>query len=171
MENKYFISAYIEAAKNPMFQHRWMPAETWAELVNHYYKPPINLLLDSKQLLTAIARSKWFQTALETTGLVDEDLSIYKSRYRPFGGKQIYCFYSAPSGAKPTATEKNWFNYINYAEDLLIKTRVTRTNTLQLTTNIPEKADNPTRKRKKPQTQENNESEWIASKPLEENKV
>jgi hypothetical protein len=86
-------------------------------------------------------------------------------------GKQIYCFYSAPSGAKPTVTEKNWFNYINYAEDLL-KTRVTRTNTLQLTTNIPAKADlNLTRKRKKPQTQENNESEWNASKPLEENKV
>ena len=171
MENKYFISAFIEAAKNPMFQHRWMPAETWAELVNHYYKPPINLLLDSKQLLTAIARTKWFQTALETTGLVDEDLSIYKNRYRPYGGKQIYCFYSAPSGAKPTAAEKNWFNYINYAEDFL-KTRVTRTNTLQLTTNIPAKADlNLTRKRKKPQTQENNESEWNASKPLEENKV
>ena len=87
MENKYFISAFIEAAKNPMFQHRWMPAETWAELVNHYYKPPINLLLDSKHLLTAIARTKWFQTALETTGLVDEDLSIYKNRYRPYGGK------------------------------------------------------------------------------------
>ena len=108
---------------------------------------------------------------METTGLVDEDLSIYKNRYRPYGGKQIYCFYSAPSGAKPTVKENPWFNYIDYAEDLL-NLRVTRTNTLQLTTDIPAEADLAhTRKRKKPQTQENNESEWNASKPLEENKV
>jgi hypothetical protein len=30
MENKYFIGAFVEAAKNTMFQHHWMPIETWA---------------------------------------------------------------------------------------------------------------------------------------------
>jgi hypothetical protein len=147
MDNKYFISAFIEAAKNPMFQHRWMPAETWAALVNHYYKPPISLILDSKHLLNAVARTKWFQTALETTGLIDQDLSMYKNRYKQHGGKQIYCFYSAPSGAKPTVNEKPWFNYIDYAEDLL-KTRVTRVNSLQLTVPIPSADSVHTRKRK-----------------------
>jgi len=153
-----------------MFQHCWMPAETWVELINHYYKPPTSLILDSKNLLNAIARTKWFQTALETTGLIDNDLCIYKNRYRPNGGKQTYCFYSAPSGAKPTVKEKPWFTYINYAEDLL-KTKVTRTNTLQLAINpppIPSAGSVHTRKRKKPQNHENNENEWNPKTPLEE---
>jgi len=42
MENKYFISSFLEAARNSMFQHRWMPIETWAALINHYYKPATN---------------------------------------------------------------------------------------------------------------------------------
>ena len=172
MDNKYFISAFLEAAKNSMFQHRWMPAETWAALINHYYKPPINLILDSQNLLRAITSAKWLHTALETNGNIDSELNLYRNRYRPKGaGKQIWCFYSAPSGAKPTIKEKPWFNYINYAEKLL-NLRVTRTNTLQLTTEIASEADLVhTRKRKKPQTQEICENKWNASKPLEENKV
>ena len=55
-----------------MFQHCWMPAETWAALINHFYKPPINLILDSQNLLRAIASAKWLRTALETNGNISE---------------------------------------------------------------------------------------------------
>jgi len=54
MENKYFNGAFVEAAKNSMFQHHWMPIETWAALINHYYKPPLSLLLDRNKLLSAV---------------------------------------------------------------------------------------------------------------------
>ena len=126
MENEYFISAFLEAARNSMFQH-------------HYYKPPINLILDSKHLLNAITSTKWLHTALETTGNSDEELNLYRNRYRLKSWKHIYCFYAAPNGVKPTL-EKAWHNYIDYGEELL-QTRVIMTNTPQLSTAIPSEAD------------------------------
>ena len=107
MENKFIISSLKEAAKNTMFQHRWMPVETWAALINHYYKPPINLICDSTKLLNAVTHTKWFNTAIETTGVIDDELSLYRNRHRPKGGKQIYCFYAAPKGVTPTIKKSN----------------------------------------------------------------
>ena len=138
-----------------MFQHRWMPAETWAVLINHYYKPPQSLYCDSTKLLNAVTRTKWFNTAISTTGVIDDELSLYRNRHRPKGGKQIYCFYAAPNGVKPTIKEKPWFNYIDYAEDLLqIKTTRTKTFVFKDTTTVPEEQEVHTHKRKTPQNQE-----------------
>ena len=50
MENKFFISSLEEAAKNTI-QHRWMPVEAWAELINHYYKPALSQVCNSTKLL------------------------------------------------------------------------------------------------------------------------
>ncbi len=102
-----------------MFQHHWMPVESWAALINHYYKPPINLSCEGTKLLNAVTHSKWFNTAIETTGGIDNELSLYKNRHCPKGGKQICCFYAAPNGVKNKIKEKPWFNYIDYAEDLI----------------------------------------------------
>ncbi len=118
----------MEAAKNTMFQHRWMPIETWAALINHYYKPLSSLLLDGNKLLSAVTRTKWFNTALSANGVIDDDLSLYRNRYCQHRGKQISCFYAAPKGVNPIAKEKPWFNYIDYAEELL-NTKATRSNT------------------------------------------
>ena len=122
-----------------MFQHRWMPVETWAELINHYYKPPLSLVCNSTKLLNAVTRTKWFNTAIETTGVIDDELSLYRNRHRPKGEKQIYCFYAAPKGVKPTIREKQWYNYIDYADDLLSK-KITRSETLYLSKGTKELA-------------------------------
>jgi hypothetical protein len=53
MENKFFIYAFVEAAKNTMFQLRLMPIKPWAALINHYYKPPSSLSLDGNKFLSA----------------------------------------------------------------------------------------------------------------------
>jgi hypothetical protein len=74
MENKFFISSFKEAAKNTMFQHRWMPIETWAALINHYYR---------NKLLNAVTRTKWFDAAIETTRVIDGGLSLYQNRHCP----------------------------------------------------------------------------------------
>lgn len=87
------MSAFLEAAKNSMCQHCWMPVETWAALINHYYKPPINFLFDSKHLLSEITNTKWLHTALGITGNIDPEPNLYRNRYHPQGGKQIWCFY------------------------------------------------------------------------------
>jgi hypothetical protein len=139
MENKFFISSLEEAAKNTMFPYRWMPVKTWAESINHYYKLPLSLVCNSTKLLNAVTRTKWFNTAIETTGVIDDELSLYRNRHCPKGGKQIYCFYVAPKGVKPTIKEKQWHNYIDYAYDLLNK-KNTRSETLYLSEGTKELA-------------------------------
>ena len=139
MENKFFISSLKEAAKNTIFQHSWTPVETWAESINHYYKPPLSQVCNSTKLLNAVTHTKWFNTAIKTTGVIDDELSLYRNRHRPKGGKQIYCFYAAPKGVKPTIKEKQWHNYIDYAYDLLNK-KITRSETLHLSEGTKELA-------------------------------
>jgi hypothetical protein len=50
MENRYFIGTFVEGARNVTFQHHWMPIETWAYLINHYYKPPPSFLVGASKL-------------------------------------------------------------------------------------------------------------------------
>jgi hypothetical protein len=114
-----------------MLQHHWMPVETWATLIHHYCKPPVTLIFDSTKLLNAATHTKWFNTAIKTARAIDDELSLYKNRHHPKGGKQIYFFHAAPKGVKPTLREKQWYSYINYADDLLNK-KITRSETLYL---------------------------------------
>jgi hypothetical protein len=79
-----------------------MTAETWAALINHFYKLPISLIFNGKQLLDAISYTKWLITLIETTGVIDDTFCLYKNRQGPKGGKQLYCFYATPKGEKPT---------------------------------------------------------------------
>jgi hypothetical protein len=41
------MSSLNEAARNTSFQNHWMPVNTWAELINHYYMLPLNLVWTS----------------------------------------------------------------------------------------------------------------------------
>ncbi len=96
-----------------------MRAETWAALISHFYKPPLSLIFNGKQLLDAISHTKWLITLIKTTGVIDDTFCLYKNRHRPTGGKQLYCFYATPKGEKPK--EKSWHNYIDDANSLLNK--------------------------------------------------
>jgi hypothetical protein len=86
-------------------------------------------------------------------------------------GKQISCFYAAPKGVNPTAKEKPWFNYIDYAEELL-NIKATRSNTKELNVMLPslfkETKTANTHKRKAPQNHENSEHSSIEALPFEE---
>jgi hypothetical protein len=64
-----------------MFQHHWMPVETWVALINHYYKPPVTLVCNGTKMLNAVTDTKWFNTAIETTGVIDDELSLYRNRH------------------------------------------------------------------------------------------
>jgi hypothetical protein len=99
------------------------------------------------------------------------DLSLYRNRYRQHGGKQISCFYAAPKGVNPIAKEKPWFNYIDYAEELL-NIKATRINTKELNVTAPSLSKETTtaniHKKKVPQNHENSEHNSIEALPFEE---
>jgi hypothetical protein len=86
------LRSFKETAKNSVFQHCWMKAETWLALINHFYKLPLSLIFNGKQLLDAISHTKWLITLIETTGVIDDTLCLYKNRHQPKGRKQLYCF-------------------------------------------------------------------------------
>jgi hypothetical protein len=89
-----------------MFQYHCMPAKTWAALMNNYYKPSQSLFCNGTKLLNAETRDKWFDIAITTTWVIDDELSLYRNRHHPKGGEQIYCSYAAPNGIKPAMKDK-----------------------------------------------------------------
>ncbi len=76
-------------------------SETWVELINHYYLPPIDKCFNSDNLLNAIQRTKWIVNIIEITKIIDEELSLYRNTYRLKKGKLIHCFYAAGKGEVP----------------------------------------------------------------------
>jgi hypothetical protein len=79
-DNK-FIDTFLEAAHNKAFHHRWMTADTWVELIVQYYKPPIDNLFTSSDLLNAIRRTKWLVDIIDTTKVIDDEVSLYRNNY------------------------------------------------------------------------------------------
>jgi len=60
-----------------------MTSKTWVELINHYYLPPIDKHFSSDNLLSGIQRTKWFVDIIETTKVIDEELSLNRNTCRP----------------------------------------------------------------------------------------
>ena len=56
---KIIIDTFLEATHNKAFHHQWMTSDTWVELINHYYLPPMDKHFSSDDLLCAIQRTKW----------------------------------------------------------------------------------------------------------------
>ena len=91
-DNKFIVDTFLEATHNKAFHHRWMTADTWVELIVQYYKPPIDKLFTSSDLLNAIRRTKWLVDVIDTTKVIDDELSLYRNTYKP---------YAAPRGEMP----------------------------------------------------------------------
>jgi hypothetical protein len=99
-DNTIFVDTFLEAAHNKAFHYPWMTADTWVELIFQYYKPPIDKLFTSSDLLNAIRQTKWLVNVIDTTKVIDEEVSLYRNNYIPNGGKVIHRFYAAPKGEK-----------------------------------------------------------------------
>ena len=146
MENNHIIATFLQACRNPLFQHRWMAAETWSELINDHYRIAPSLRFSGESLLKAVSRCKWLNN-LVNTGVINDSISLFRNNYRPKGSKNCYCFYAAPKGV--TAS---W--YLNISKELL-STKVTRSCSLTFDFKLPNENLTTTGrvpKRKRPQT-------------------
>jgi hypothetical protein len=90
--NKFIIDTFLEAAHNKAFHHHWMTADTWVKLIVQYYKPPIDKLFTSSDLLNAIRQTKWLVDDIDTTKVIDDEVSLYRNNYRPKGGRSSTAF-------------------------------------------------------------------------------
>ena len=137
MENNHIIATFLQACRNPLFQHRWMAAETWSELINDHYRIAPSLRFSGESLLKAVSRCKWLNN-LVNTGVINDSISLFRNNYRPKGSKNCYCFYAAPKGEKPTAENATATWYLNISKELL-STKVTRSSSLMLDLKLPNK--------------------------------
>jgi hypothetical protein len=98
-------------------------------------QPPLSLIFNGKKLLDDISHTKWLITLIETTGVIDNTLCLYKSRHRP----------ATPKGEKPIHKEKPWHNYIDDANSLLNKV-LTRSEKKQLCSSFKHQASSSSNK-------------------------
>jgi len=61
MENKFIISSFLGACRKPQFQKHWMMAETWSDVIAHYFRLPseerYNCKYLRKEMLLAIIKA------------------------------------------------------------------------------------------------------------------
>ena len=43
---KFIIKTFLDAAHNKKFHGKWMTPDTWAKLIDRYYKPPADNSFD-----------------------------------------------------------------------------------------------------------------------------
>jgi hypothetical protein len=126
--NKFVVDSFLEACQNPEFQGKWMTSATWGEVISRHYALSPEVSYDGKKLIQAIGYSKWLLSIIESNGMINETISLFRKNYRPKGSKsQITCFYAAPKGSKPSGIDAlvKWTTNINDGKDLLSK-KITR---------------------------------------------
>ena len=121
----FIIKTFLDACHNKKFQEYWMTPDTWAKLIDNYYKPPVEHQFDGVDLLYAVRRTKWLLNAMETSNYVDDTLSLYRNSHRPKGKPVVWAFYASSNEDKPKGRQgKDWHLDIHDAKELLgIKTR------------------------------------------------
>jgi hypothetical protein len=94
---KFVMKTILDAAHNVKFQERWTATDTWAKLIDHFYKPP----LDGEDLVYAMGRTKWIVDAIETTNYVDEMLRLFRNNHRQKNCPVIWGFYACSKDGMP----------------------------------------------------------------------
>jgi len=161
VDNKFVVDSFLEACQNPEFQGKWMTSATWADVISRYYALSPELSYNGKKLIQAIGCSKWLLSIVESNGMINDTISLFRKNYRPKGSKsQITCFYSAPKGSKPSGIDAStkWTTNINEGKELLAK-KITRGSTLTFTSStitdtilkVTVEGKSLTGKRKRPQ--------------------
>ena len=154
---KFIIKTFLDAARNVKFQEHWMTPDTWAKLIDHFYKPPLDRRFNGEDLVYAVGRTKWLVDAIETTNYVDETLRLFRNNHRRKNSPVIWGFYACSKDGMPKGrTGSNWHLDIYDANELL-EGKITKSKTLKFsfsTKELEDKEEVHTRKKMKPQNQE-----------------
>ncbi len=88
-----------------------MTAETWVELIAHHYQLPEATCYSEQKLVNTISQCKWLNALIETRGVINDSICLYRNKHRPKGVKQMHCFFSDPKGETPIGDNaiSNWY--------------------------------------------------------------
>jgi hypothetical protein len=127
--------SFLLATRREEFQHKWMSAETWAQLINKYSIINTSLVFYSDQLDRSLnsRENVRLRDQMDLKSNVPGDhTGIFREHIRKKGmSKKLYYYYDTPIGEIPLKTQNKWFDCISDAEELLLK--ITRSETKQFT--------------------------------------
>ena len=133
--SNFIIASFREACRNAVFHHKWMSAQTWAEVIAHQYNLSDEKQYNGKDLVKALSlkSSRWLTNMMDIdpNNVPKDHIGIFRRQYKPKKSGTVYCYYSAPQGQAPNKTDGPWYLEIKDAKEIL-ETRITRSNALQL---------------------------------------
>jgi len=152
-KNHFILACFLEASCRSEFQHRWMSAETWAQLIVKYTLiTNTELIFNGVELNRCInaKKQKHIRDQMDDRIKVTRDhIGIFRDNRRPFGqSAKTYYYYATPKGETPLKIEgKQWFECVSEGTDLL-NIRLTKSDCLMLISPISNVFPQPTKKRK-----------------------
>jgi hypothetical protein len=129
---KFIVKTFLDAAHNKKFHGKWMTPDTWAKLIDCYYKPPAENPFNGGALVYSIGKTKWLVNAIETTNYIDKTLKLFRNNLRQKNCPVIWGFYACSPDVKPegNAAGNNWHLDLYDGKELL-EEKVTRSKTLK----------------------------------------
>jgi hypothetical protein len=129
IENGFIKTSFLMAACREEFHHRWMSAETWAQLIVKYSIVDSFLIFNGEQLEKCLnsRENKGLREEMDLRTMIPKDhIGIFREQMRKKGStKKCSYYYATTSGQSPLEKEKKCYDCINDAEDLLNK-KITR---------------------------------------------
>jgi hypothetical protein len=123
-KNHFILACFLEASRRSEFQHRWMSAETWAQLiVKCTLITNTELVFNGVELNRCINAKKnsLIRSEMEDRVKITSDpIGIFRNNRRLRGASITYYYYATPKGELPvTRQDKQWFENISDGKDLL----------------------------------------------------
>ena len=157
VDNGFIKLSFLLATRREEFQHKWMSAETWAQLIVKYSIIDPSLVFCGDQLdkcLSSREKVRLREQMDLKSNVPGDHIGIFCEHIRKNEmGKKIYYYYARPIGETPLKTQNKWFDCISDAEELLIK-KITRSETMLPLSNSPNVIQEPAKKKRRLRTSE-----------------
>ena len=154
VDNGFIKSSFLLATRREEFQHKWMSAETWAQLIVKYSIIDETLVFDGNQLdkcLNSRENVRLREQMDLKSNVLGDHIGIFHEHIRKKGmSKKLYYYYATPIGETPLKTQNKWFDCISDAEELLIK-KITRSETMLPLPSSPNLIQQPDKKKEEAQ--------------------
>ena len=130
-DHGFIVSSFLSASRHEEFQHRWMSAETWAQIIVKYACiSNIELQFNGIDLNRCLNTKKMNNlrdaTDVDASKVTSDHIGIFRDNYRRHGQpSKKYYYYATPKGESPIKLEnKHWYECVSDASDLLLSTIV-----------------------------------------------
>jgi len=125
VDNGFIKSSFLLATRREEFQHKWMSAETWAQLIVKYSIIDPSLVFCGDQLdkcLNSRENVRLREQMDLKSNVPGDHIGIFREHIRKKGmSKKLYYYNATSIGETPLKTQNKWFDCISDAEELIKK--------------------------------------------------